>query len=698
MLLVFQLLNGQSTAKKDTLTYELNAILISSARYPAKNIQMPYAVSVLTPKEIPAVKGYGLDEVLNAVPGVLAQSRAGGQDIRLTIRGFGARGAGEKSNAGTSRGIRVMVDGIPETEPDGRTSFDQIDLWGAGNIEIVRSNASALWGNASGGIVNISSVPDFDKSFIKLQGMSGSYGFKKAGISFGSTVGTGIIFGSINDLDYTGWREHSSSKRTVVNLGTLTQLAANTKLGVYLAGSSSLFHIPGPLSQAQFDADPTQAYSLFVSRDERRYNRLGRIGTTLNHAINENNEISAMAFLGAKYLQRSERNTFRDFNRYHTGGNFTYSNTLHFSGGMQNKFLVGADEAYQDGAILFYKLTAASTRGTLKDNKREGANTFGSFIQDEFKLNENLSVIAGARYDKVTYYCQSFLTAATSVEDKSFEKVTPKLGVTYRLSPTHSVYANLGGGVEAPAGNETDPPGQYANYLINPMLKPIVSTTIEAGTKQIIVFDNNSMFESVSYNVALYHISVTDDIIPYSNGGFYVTAGKTSRTGIEAGASVNLFNGLACKAAITYSSNKYDEYLFHLISNDSLKDDIAADYKDNKMSGVPDIFYNATVIYTCEQLNSAYVSVNLSGLGKYFVDDANTLEVPAYMIVSASVGIAKPLRIGNLFSVGANLSVNNLLDKKYAASAYINPDKASTPYFLEPGLPRNMTFSLQVQF
>ena len=150
----------------DSLKYELDQVTISATRYPEKIIEVPYAVSIIPFEDLLNTKGYGLDEVLIRVPGVLAQSRDGNQDVRLVIRGFGARGSGDRSNSGTSRGIRVMMDGIPETEPDGRTSFDNIDLSLSNNIDVIRSNSSSLWGNASGGIINVSTIPHFTKGFV----------------------------------------------------------------------------------------------------------------------------------------------------------------------------------------------------------------------------------------------------------------------------------------------------------------------------------------------------------------------------------------------------------------------------------------------------------------------------------------------------------------------------------------------------
>src|SRR3989337_2081804 len=148
--------DNAEVSKKDSLFYEMNQVTVTATRYAESIMEVPYAVTIKSKDDFNNIKGYGLDEVLSSVPGVLAQSRNGNQDVRIVIRGFGARGSGDRSNSGTSRGIRILVDGIPETEPDGRTSFDLIDLTLVQNIEVLRSNVSAVWGNASGGIINIS--------------------------------------------------------------------------------------------------------------------------------------------------------------------------------------------------------------------------------------------------------------------------------------------------------------------------------------------------------------------------------------------------------------------------------------------------------------------------------------------------------------------------------------------------------------
>ena len=686
--------------KKDSLFYEMKQVTVTATRYAEPIIEVPYAVTIKTREDFKNIKGYGLDEILSNVPGVLAQSRNGNQDVRVTIRGFGARGAGDRSNSGTSRGIRILVDGIPETEPDGRTSFDQIDLSLAQNVEILRSNVSALWGNASGGIINISSIPQFKNNFLDAEAYAGSFGFKKFSFRTGTDLENGKIFGSFSQSYFDGWREHSSSKRSIINLGFVSNLSLKTRLEILLSGTSNLFHIPGPLTDSQFTANPKMANPTYAKRDERRYNRLGKIGINFSHEFDKSNSIQSMVYVNPKYLQRSERGTFRDFTRYHLGGNFIYQHFTSLTDEIQNRAIVGFDEAYQDGAVLFYSLSPTNYRGnTLTADKREGANNFGAFLHDEIIFGEDVSVLVGGRYDNITYYSEDFLQPQFGLQKKSYEKFTPKLALSYRFSPTHSIYANISGGIEVPAGNETDPAGTYGQdtiYLINPLLDAIRSTTFEIGTKQILSF-NSSMIKSLNYELALYHIQVSNDIIPYRGGRFYFTAGKTQRTGFELGASIQLAYGLKFQGSFTYSDNNYKTYLVDSVHYGNPGK--FADYSNKKVAGIPNIFYGTQVTYSPDFLKEVFISLELNGVGKYFVDDANEVEVPAFNVMNLSLGLTDNIYLTDHLGLRFFINMNNLTDEKYAASAFINPDVVNgQPVYLEPGLPRSVTASISFNF
>jgi len=671
--------------------YVLPGISVTAGRHPAAPLAVPFALTRLPALEWRGSRGYGLDAALAKVPGVLAQSRYGSSDIRLVIRGFGARGAGDRSNAGTSRGIRVLLDGFPETEPDGRTSFDGIDLASASAIEVIRSNASALFGNASGGLVSISTLAEFERPFGEFELELGGFGLRRLIGRAGTLPGGSRLSGTVVRTTFDGWRAHSNAERTLANVAMSAVLNERTRLGLYGMATNNQFRIPGPLTQAQVDADPAQANATYAARDERRHNRLARFGATLEHEMGRFGTVSASTYIAPKFLQRSERGTFRDFTRYHVGGNLIYSQAGSLGGSTRGRIQAGLDEAYQDGAILFYSLTPEGTRGTeLRDNKREGANNLGLFAQTELDLGERIALSVGGRYDRVTYYSDNYLDPALDAR-KAFARLTPKLGLNFRVAPTHSVYANLGGGIEVPAGNETDPASTFGQpdpvTAINPLLDAIRSTTFEVGTKELIAPAGGALSD-VSYELALYHTRVSNDIVPYRGGRFYFTAGKTHRSGAELSLAARLRAGLSLSTALTYSRNRYVEYVVDSIHYDQPPGHLA-DYSGNRMIGLPDWLYNVTLGYAPPAANGLRLQVGVQGVSQYFADDANTLRVPGYVLFNATASLDDPVILSRGLGVRGYLTINNLFDRRHIGSAFLNPDLVGgVPVAFEPGLPR----------
>lgn len=124
LILLYPLLVFNTETKKDTLQFRVTEVTVSSLRYPEKIFEVPLSVSLISKEHLVGVGGISIEEPLVKVPGVLVQARSGSPDLRITVRGFGSRGAGDRSNSGTVRGLRFLLDGIPQTEPDGRTSLD----------------------------------------------------------------------------------------------------------------------------------------------------------------------------------------------------------------------------------------------------------------------------------------------------------------------------------------------------------------------------------------------------------------------------------------------------------------------------------------------------------------------------------------------------------------------------------------------
>ena len=688
---------AQSDSTSDSTRAKLPTVTVTATRGPAKSTYAtPLAVTLISKSQFEDKRGYSLDEAVSAVPGVLAQSRSGTSDIRLNIRGFGARGAGDRSNAGTSRGIRVLIDGIPETEPDGRTAFDLVDLAAAEAIEVVRSNASALYGNAGGGVVSISTVPSITAPFLRATQMAGGYEFLRSEVRAGTPLGPATLGFTFTNTSQQGYRAHSDSRRALFNVSLTSPLGPSTDVGVFVAAANDLFHIPGPLSLDDAMENPKAANSTYAARDERRRNRLARIGVTLDHELSESSGFSSMLFVNPKYLQRSERGTFRDFNRHHLGGNIVYRNGYSLSPTIGASTVVGVDGAIQDGAILFYSLSADNGRGTeLRDNKGEGAINTGVFAQQQLQFGERIGLDVGARWDRIRYDYRSHLDPRLD-DMKDFSRVSPRLGLNYRFAPTHSVYFAVGGGVEAPAGNETDPAstfGQDTVTALNPLLEPIHSTTYEVGTKHLMSI-GTGVLSAFSYEVALYDTRVTNEIVPYRGGRFYFTAGRADRRGVEIGASLFGRGDAVISGSLTASRNKYLEYTVDSVHYG--RPGSIADYSDNDIAGIPSLFYTLSASTGIRRNIPLRFQVSVRGVGDYIVDDANTVEVPAYHIFGATVSTGDGIAVGAL-SLRAWASVENLTDKRYIGSAFINPDVVNgVPLAFEPGAGRTLTLALSL--
>jgi iron complex outermembrane receptor protein len=671
------------TTVRDTVP--LPAVSVTATRHAASLFAVPLAVTRLQKGDLFGTAGYGINDALVLVPGVVAQSRYGNQDVRITIRGYGARGAGDRSNAGTSRGIRVLLDGFPETEPDGRTSFDGIDLAAAQSIEVVRSNASAVWGNAAGGVVAVSTIPEFDDRLGSIEPMTGSFGLKRWALRGGVGLGAGKLSASFVRSDFDGWRVHSASRRSLLNVALVTPLAEGTTLGVYAVASDNVFRIPGPLTSAQVAADPRQANAAYDSLDERRENLTGRLGLTLDHQVSERVGVAALAFLNPKVLHRSERGTYRDFTRIHAGGNAVVRVATPL-GRAHGTLLVGSDVAVQDGAILFYELSAEQGRGAPRDNKGEGALNAGLFVTEEVTTGR-WTFALGARYDNITYDYRDHNDPSLDAR-KTFTGVTPKVGATYSVAPLHTVYASVGGGVEVPAGNETDPaPPLDTVTALNPLLDPVRSTTFEVGTKRIV--------GRLSYDVALYHTAVANEIVPYLGGRFYFTAGKVRRRGAELGLRLAAGGGVVVHAALTYTDHRYTRYTVDSTYYGS--PGAFADYSGNRVVGVPRFTYAGALEFAPPALRPLELRVGLQGVSRSFADDANQVVVPAYRLVSLTLGAAQPVSIGVGLGVRGFVTVNNLFDRAHIASAFLNPAfDAGEAVAYEPGMPRHVTVGVSL--
>jgi len=674
--------------RPDTAATVLPTVTVSATRTATPLLRAPLAVSQVGIDNLRSTAGIGLADALQGIPGVLAVSRSGGVDTRITIRGFGARGAGDRSNAATMRGIRVMVDGMPETEPDGRTSLDIIDLATVTGIDVVRSNASALWGNAAGGIVAINTTPAAGNLF-DLRMMAGSFGLRRVIVQTSTGTGESRMYLSASRTESDGWRQNSAGERSLVNAGFLSPLGDRTRVALRLSASRNGFDIPGPLTAVDALANPRAANATYNARRERRENEVIRFGTTIDRAIGSTGALSIMSYVTPKTLIRSERGTYRKFERVHGGGGVNYRQPFG-----DHTVLVGADIQHQDGPARFWSLSASGDKGTtLQQDKDERATTSGLLIQDEWNASQRLTLSLGARLDALRYGLTDRITPRLGAT-RDYSQVSPKLGAAYRTSEHNMFYANVGAGVETPAGNETDPAGTFGQDTvtgISALLKPIRSLTYEVGTRHVITTVNQGIV-AMRYEAAVYNTEVRDELVPYRGGRFYFNAGRARRQGVELGGEIEFQQGLAVRSTATLSRNTYIEYTVDSVHYG--RPGRFADYAGNAVVGVPRSIGMIGARWDAGA-SPFRVDAEMQYTGHYMLDDANTVELPSATVFNATLSMRRAAPLFAKVGITGFVRVENLLDRRFMTSGFLNPDVvAGRPVVYEPGLPRAVIVSL----
>jgi iron complex outermembrane recepter protein len=224
-----------------------------------------------------------------------------------------------------------------------------------------------------------------------------------------------------------------------------------------------------------------------------------------------------------------------------------------------------------------------------------------------------------------------------------------------------------------------------ASTSFNPFLEPMVSTTYEAGMR-------GHCPGGWTYDGALYWIDVKNDIIPYNDGKYFFTAGQSRRRGAELQLDWQPLAALSLGGTVTASRNEYVDYSRTAANGASAGE--RGVFDGNDIAGLPALVFGARGSYRC--LGGVTTQVSLNGNGKYFADDKNTIDVMSYGVLNAAIAYEHALPQGSL---RVFLAGNNLLDKKYPASAFINPLYSSgQPQVFEPGLPVNFNAGVTLRW
>lgn len=659
---------SDTTQRRDTVQ-TLPAITVTREARGRPSLDVPFAVTTTLPDSArPGQIHTHLEETLFLLPGVTVSNRNNpSQDPRVSIRGFGAR------SAFGVRGIRVLRDGMPLTLADGSTPVDYLDLESVGQIQVIRGSASALYGNASGGVIDIHSAPPPSAPFaFGVRGLGGSNSMQRWTGTFGGTDGPVGYLGDISYTDQDGYRAHA--RQTVTSgYGRAAWAAGKTNLAFQILGFNEPLALnPGAITRAQLDSAPTMADPQSVLKRARKVVSQVQAGLSANRPVG-NGEATANIYGGTRDLYNPLTYAVVDVGRASYGGGARVGQTIRFLG-LDNDFTLGADFARQsDHRRNWANCNAAPTsdscptpgdeEGTISIDQNEYVTSIGPYLRDELAFADRYFVTLGVRADYVWFRVDDHLITEDNPDDSGHQllhAISPIGGVSWRYSPLHSVYANVSTAFETPTTTElgTQPSGAAG---LNPDLHPQYSTTYEVGAKGI-------LFHRLSYDGSLFDTEVRDELVPYQVPGgsgrvYYRNAGHTRRQGMELGLNA-LVGDFVLGGSYTLSHFRFRQFVVD-----------SASYAGNSIPGIP---VDQLDLAATWKRSGYFVTLEGIAQSRMFVDDGNTTAAAGYSILNVRLGGT------SLFGQPAAspvIGISNLFDAHYVGSVAVN---ASGGKFFEP--------------
>ncbi|MCP4494426.1 MAG: TonB-dependent receptor [Gammaproteobacteria bacterium] len=655
----------------------LGPIEINVTRVGKSPAEIPAAVSSIGQDKIQlGSEQLGLDESLGRVPGLFMLNRYNfAQDLRASIRGFGAR-----SSFGI-RGIKIIVDGIPETLPDGQGSVDGIDIGSARQIDVIRGPASSLYGNASGGAILIESERGSAIPFVEARTTLGKFDLNKFQLKAGGETEELNYLINLSDTSTDGYREHSEFKNTQLNGRFEYTLSADSSLLTTLHHTDQpIANDAGGLTEAEVAADRSQARQRNLDFDAGEDLRQTRIGLLYKTSSNEDRDFEARIYnTDRDFSNRLPLASFPAFDGIGNGGSVFLDRRV-IGGGLkytiendfanrQNRLLVGLDyDRQDDDRSRFDNLLGVVGSQQLEQN--ELVTSLGAYLQNETRLNETAELTVGLRYDEIEFdVTDTFLSDGDDSGNIEFDQISPMIGVSFKWGDDTHLYATISSAFETPTTTEfANPDGGGFNQS----LEPQESMNYEIGIK--------TSPDNYQLEVAVFHIEVENELTPYEidDRKYYENAGSSSRDGIELSYTRQLFEQINFSMAYTYSDFIFDRFT----------DEDGAVFDGKQIPGIPQDLLHIDFSWFAD--NGFYASWDTSYTGDLFADNANEAS-----IASSSVS---DIRFGHNgfhdeWEVASFLGVNNLFDEEYNNNIRINAFGAR---YFEPAPERNAYIGITI--
>ncbi|HCI6218157.1 TPA: TonB-dependent receptor [Klebsiella quasipneumoniae subsp. quasipneumoniae] len=667
-------------------------MVVTAAPTTVSELDTPAAVSVVNGDEMrQAAPRVNLSESLGAVPGLQVQNRQNyAQDLQLSIRGFGSR-----STYGV-RGLRIYVDGIPATMPDGQGQTSNIDIGSVDTLEVLRGPFSALYGNSSGGVINVTSQTGTQPPTMEASSYYGSFGTWHYGMKATGAVGDGSHAG---DVDYTvstnrftthGYRDHSGARKNLANARLGVRINDVSKLTLLLNSVDIKANDAGGLTADEWRDNPRQS-PRGDQYNTRKDTRQTQAGLRYERQLSAQDDLSVMMYAGerettqyqsiprAPQLKPSHAGGVIDLTRHYQGidtrlthrGELLVPVTL--TAGLDYENMSERRKGYEN-FVMVNGAPQYGEQGALRRNERNLMWNVDPYLQTQWQLTDKLSLDAGVRYSSVWFDSNDYYITPGNGDDSgdaSYHKWLPAGSLKYALTDAWNVYLSAGRGFETPTINELSYRADNQSGL-NFGLKPSTNDTVEIGSKTRI---GNGLLTA-----ALFQTDTDNEIVVDSSSGgrtSYKNAGKTRRQGMELGLDQQFGESWRLKAAWTWLDATYRTN----VCGD-------ASCKGNRIPGIARNMGYASFGYQPEQ--GWYAGSDIRYMSDIMANDENTAKAPSWTVVGLTTGYKWSYGRMDMDLFGR---VDNLFDREYVGSVIVNE---SNGRYYEPAPGRNYGIGLNL--
>lgn len=669
----------------------LPTLHVEATRTDTTYLQTPASVFRIDAPQVDTSSQVNLTEVVKGIPSLQLRNRENyAQDLQLSMRGFGAR-----STFGV-RGIRLYVDGIPATMPDGQGQTSNIDLSSLDHVEVLTGPFSSLYGNSSGGTILTSTKEGQEKDSIELSYSGGSHDKSRAGLVLqggakGANEPSYVISSSYFDTD--GYREHSGAEKVLNNAKLSWNLDDGSKINWITNYVKIHADDPQGLTHDQWNANPKQQVPFLKQFNVRKDIEQTQTGVTWSKPINDKNELYTMAYLGNRQVTQYQSipKSTQDASINHAGGVIDferdyYGADFRWTGKelLPNTTLsvgVALDAMDEDrkGFENFNLVNGQPSYGVKGNLRRDEDNTLWNidpYLQASWQFLPTWRLDTGVRYSNVHYKSKdNYLSNGDDSGKTDYSKVLPSAALSWQILPELMAYVSYAKGFETPTFTEMAyrPDGESG---FNFDLTASTSDTYETGLK--------SQNQLGDFTLAVFQTKTKDDIVSAGNSNGRSTfrnADKTLREGVEFAWNKKLWRDLTATASYTYLDATFDADIPALGS-------IAQIPSGNAIPGIAKNQAYASLAW--QPSHGLYGGVDVQYMDKVYVNDTNSDAAPSYSVTSANVGYAWVM--GD-WKVNSFARVDNLFDKNYAGSVIVNDGNGR---YFEPADGRNWSAGLRV--